>query len=210
MVFEMRFHNVLFEVAGSKARACVTAALFKNPVKEWTGRQLALAAGVSAPQTNSALAALKEQGIVVSTRVGPAMLWRVNERHYLSQWISPFCNMERRLPAFLAQQIGEKIGFGGISKIVLFGSVARGEERPTSDIDVLVLVEKDSFKQSVREKMLELSLEFSLVLGNPLSPVILTRKKFEDKKKKPLYANIAKEGLVVYDKVVDWNANEAG
>ena len=82
------------------------------------------------------------------------------------------------------------------SKIILFGSFARGENQINSDIDLLILIEKEKItrKDEKRIKYPLYDLEFET--GQIISPLLFSMKEWEDKHSiTPLYNNIKQEGI---------------
>ena len=79
---------------------------------------------------------------------------------------------------------------------ILYGSEARGDARPDSDIDVLVLLEGDK-RDFLREEMLSGKLyEIELSTGVLISPMIMLRKQWENRPfKTPFYINVMNEGV---------------
>ena len=84
-----------------------------------------------------------------------------------------------------------------IIKIILYGSVARGEEREDSDIDVLIITNYDSFKMQklVSDVVIKILLEY----GVYISAKVLSVEEFNQIKKlnTSFYRNILKDGVVV-------------
>ncbi|MBI3588222.1 nucleotidyltransferase domain-containing protein [Candidatus Micrarchaeota archaeon] len=196
----MRFHNVLSEVAGSRSKARVLETLLNVPGVRYTGRQLALKARVSQSQTNKALEKLNQYGMVRAIRAGSAVVWSANLQHVVIKWLLPLSSAERQIPALIGRELDEEIGLRGkVDRIVLFGSVARAQERPTSDVDILVIVSHHRHKAAVHEKVLDVSSRLLEVLGNPLMPVVYTREEAREKKGSELMRNISKDGIVIYD-----------
>ena len=79
---------------------------------------------------------------------------------------------------------------------ILYGSEARGDARPDSDIDVLVLLEGDK-RDLKREMNLSGELyEVELASGVLVSPMIMLRKQWENRPfKTPFYVNVMNEGV---------------
>ena len=79
---------------------------------------------------------------------------------------------------------------------ILYGSEARGDARPDSDIDVLVLLEGDK-RDLKREMALSGELyEVELASGVLVSPMIMLRKQWENRPfKTPFYVNVMNEGV---------------
>lgn len=87
-----------------------------------------------------------------------------------------------------------------IHSILLFGSVARGEARPNSDIDIAVLTnEPTSWDDSrVLEVLLNINDDSILTLGEAgqFNPTVIAYKKFLEKSKKhSFYAAILQDGI---------------
>ena len=79
---------------------------------------------------------------------------------------------------------------------ILYGSEARGDARPDSDIDVLILLDGDK-RNLKRESALSGELyEVELASGVLVSPTIMLRKQWEQRPfKTPFYVNVMNEGI---------------
>ena len=77
----------------------------------------------------------------------------------------------------------------------LFGSKAKGNYSDESDIDLLIVLEDYDWK--VENEIYEICFEIGLEYDVLLSPVIFSKKEFDDKLTKitPFYKVVAKEGL---------------
>ena len=60
-----------------------------------------------------------------------------------------------------------------IEEIILFGSVARGDDRPDSDIDILVITAGEDFR--LREYLTGLVFDLLMQTGERLSVKVLSR-----------------------------------
>ena len=91
-----------------------------------------------------------------------------------------------------------KIFDGNISQIILFGSAARMDDLPESDIDIAVIIRQEiSFDK--RQEFLEGSAKFDMKYEKVFSFVDIE----EEKMKKwgeilPFYKNIQKEGILLW------------
>lgn len=87
--------------------------------------------------------------------------------------------MSRHRDAFeeFAERAQDELG-ESLEKLILYGSVARGEEHDESDVDVLAVVEDSSD----REVLEELAFDVSVEHGVFMVPLIKTSDEFRDKK----------------------------
>ena len=79
---------------------------------------------------------------------------------------------------------------------ILYGSEARGDARPDSDIDVLILLDGER-RDLKREHHLSGELyEIELSSGVLISPMIMLRRQWENRPfKTPFYVNVMNEGV---------------
>ncbi|MEK6923990.1 MAG: nucleotidyltransferase domain-containing protein [Candidatus Micrarchaeota archaeon] len=197
----MRFHNILSSISASHSQARVLETLLYLPARTWTGRQLALETKVSQARVNLALKKLREYGIVYSQRAGAAVLWSVNPRHLLVNSLKPVASMENYLQSYLVKEFkSNNLGLCEIDKIILFGSVARGDEKPSSDIDLLVIVKNASSKEKVLKELLDNSADLIGAFGgNALAPIVYSKEEAGQKSNSPFMQEIRKQGITIYD-----------
>jgi predicted nucleotidyltransferase len=108
---------------------------------------------------------------------------------------------EKALEAFLEKlqwQEGKNL-----LRVVLFGSVARGDSESGSDIDVFVLVENGA-RMELSERIVGLAMDVNLEEGESkvyVSPFISTLEEYGYDRAigLPVYYNIDEEGVILYD-----------
>ena len=83
-------------------------------------------------------------------------------------------------------------------KVILFGSQARGDARPDSDWDLLVLLDKDK-KNFIEDsnKYAYPFTEIGLKYGKMVMAMIYTAKEWENRKPTPLYKNVKRDGIEI-------------
>ena len=84
-----------------------------------------------------------------------------------------------------------------VMEIILFGSVARGEDKEYSDIDLLIITNYDSFK--MQKLVSEVVVEVLLKTGVYVSAKVLSFEEYNFLKEinSSFYRNISKEGIVI-------------
>lgn len=79
----------------------------------------------------------------------------------------------------------------------LYGSRARGNARPDSDYDLLVLIDKDTLTASDYDNYNYPLFELGLDLNEDISPRIFTKKQWESWTYDPFYKNVERDKIVV-------------
>jgi Nucleotidyltransferase domain len=103
----------------------------------FTGRQVARLAGASKEGTRHALARLVKQGIVRREAAGAAQMYRLNRDHLAAPGILALAGLREELLHRLGRTLAS--WRPPACYAALFGSTARGQERPDSDLDVFLL-----------------------------------------------------------------------
>ena len=104
-----------------------------------SGRELARRASVSQPTAREVLASLERQGILTVARSLRRDSYRLNPEHVLVPLVRDLFERERSVPQELERGVADAVRrIGDVTGAYLFGSAARGDMRPNSDIDVAI------------------------------------------------------------------------
>jgi predicted nucleotidyltransferase len=169
----MRFRNGLDDLLGSPIRIRLLRILTRFPERGFTGRELAKLCNSSPSQTNAALESLRDSGVAFREIAGRAHVWRLAPEHVLRDVFVQMFRSEANSLELLTAEVETLLKPLPVKRAFLFGSVARGEGRPTSDIDLLVFVGSRAEKEAVENALSRASPRFSLRFGNPLSSLVL-------------------------------------
>lgn len=194
----MRFHEPLNDILGNRAQIKVLRLLARTRSAH-TGRELARMVGQSHNTTRYALDELERNGLIVKQQAGRSNLYSLDQENIIfTDFLAPAFKLEERLLSEVADTFSRELG-EALVDIVIFGSVARAEELPHSDLD-LVLVFKDGTETGgLEDNIAEASLQVARRFGNQVSAIPLNRSDFYRKKKakQGLWKDIAETGISI-------------
>ena len=103
----------------------------------------------------------------------------------------------KSLPAVLTEIVSRLVNAYEPERIYLFGSHARGEEGPDSDLDLIVIVPDDALPERRRSR---LAYERLWGVATAADVLVWTRSRFEERLHlaSSLPATIAREGRLLY------------
>ena len=84
------------------------------------------------------------------------------------------------------------------SQTILYGSEARGDNKQNSDIDILILVDKDVLSPTEEDVITAPIYDLEIETGTVISPVVMTSRAWVAAKRKTLfYYNVMKDGVLL-------------
>lgn len=191
----MKFHTYLGQVLGTKAGISILRSLVKYRGKIFTVRGLARDAGISSVEASRTVGQLEQYGVIKIQPIGRAYQVSLNEQSYvLNKIVKPILIAEEKTLLEMTRILAKHLTTNKILSAVVFGSVAKEEEREDSDIDLLVI--SDDFDHAI-EAVANAREEIGLVFHNSLSPIILGKKKFISKRNDDLMLSIMSNHILV-------------
>jgi len=191
----MKLHAYLEQVLGTKAGISILRSLVRYRGKIFTVRGLARDSDVSSVEASRTIEQLEQYGIVKVQPVGRAYQVFLNEHSYvLNKIVKPILIAEEKTLSELITILKKHLTSKKILSAVVFGSIAKGEEREDSDIDLLVI--SDDFDHAI-EAVADAREEIASAFHSRLSPIIFTKKKFISKKKGDLVRSILSDHILV-------------
>jgi predicted nucleotidyltransferase/predicted DNA-binding transcriptional regulator len=169
-------------------------------------RKISRITGISKSTTSRILKELYSRGILLRKEVGNQSIYSLNTKNPLTLNL---CSLalslkfsELKIDAPLSNQITTFMNSCARSledellAIVLFGSIARGEVKKESDIDLLVILRSLEDSKKIEQMTQSVNASFT----RKISPTTITSKSFlaELKAKNLLYMKIIREGIPIY------------
>ncbi len=94
----------------------------------------------------------------------------------------------------IAQNFANAINSDKIIKIILFGSVARGEDNEESDIDILIISNDwEQIDSIITDEVFKVVLDTEELI----SPYVLSEKQFNETKNFNFLTNVLEDGVVI-------------
>ncbi len=150
----------------SDVRRRTLAAFYASPGLVTHARELARRLGNPSQVVGRELRRLEDAGILASETVGRTRRYRVNVDSPIAADVRGLVLRTIGAEALIRTALG---GVAGIEEAWIFGSHARGTERPSSDIDLLVIGPVD--RAALSERLVEVEQE----LGRDVNMVAYTR-----------------------------------
>lgn len=147
----------LTSILGSVGSVRVLRALVADRVPQ-SAPALAAAAGLTPQGVRLVLDALARQELVIVHGSGRTQLHALNPSHpFANALVALFVEEQRRWETMLESIRDVLVKHGaGVSAAWLYGSVARGEDSPDSDIDIAILARSHAVADRVREDLVPL------------------------------------------------------
>ncbi len=101
------------------------------------------------------------------------------------------CRVLKKLKRELALTYGDRL-----ERIILYGSRARGDARPDSDIDILLVIKGDFDYIELLKRSDDLAASLSLENDVVISRAFATKKEYEERQT-PFLINVRREGIAI-------------
>jgi predicted nucleotidyltransferase len=155
----------------SEVRRQILAAFYAGPGLVTHPRELARRLGHPSQVVGRELQRLEESGILASETIGRTRRYRVNAASPIAADVRGLVLRTIGAEALIRAALG---GVAGIEEAWIFGSHARGTERSSSDIDLLLIGPVD--RAALSERLVEVEQE----LGRDVNTVVYTRSELAD------------------------------
>lgn len=183
----------------------ILAVFHKNP-REMYLSEIAREAEISAERAHTYLKEMREQGYLIGEKRGNMSFYKPNFENELLVKELEFIEL-RKKHAFMGKNIVvgklmDKLvealqeNVDGLKAVFLFGSVARGEHKEESDVDVLVVCKT----KEDGDKILTAASKVGLQYGREVNTSIVTEEELKKgvEEKTGFYKTLARDMIVFY------------
>lgn len=185
--------NTFFGLFKSKTRNLLLLNFFLNPEKEFYTRELSRKLKSSVGNVANELKRIEAAGLIVTRQVGNILLYQANKQSpvfkEIKEIIIKIIGVEALIKPFFDKMSEIKVAF-------IYGSYARGDFDHASDIDLFVIVSKDSVKTYGK-----ISTELSCVeekTGRVINMDYMTEEEFakRQKRKNPYMQDLLQNKII--------------
>ncbi len=187
--------HVAEAVLGSTLKIRALRVLRRYPARDFTTRELAREVGASDVGVGKALDELEAYDVVRRRRIGRAYAVRANPDSAIFAATQGLFEREEDLGARFRRSVQRWCARQDVEYAELFGSAARGELRPESDVDLLVV---SRTPKTVYDALGDLEGETRRLFGRPLSPLVLTPEEFHRARSSSLGRELQHGGIPLY------------
>lgn len=188
-------------------------AFLQNPTGELYGRQIERMTDTNHERAGAYLGQLVNQKILLREEKGKQVFYRLNRKSERALKALAFLELEKRTEfirgskeGFIVQDLVTKVideCRSSIYFVLLFGSVARGHQRESSDIDVLFVLLGNGKTRKGIERIIK---KQELVSGKKISFHPVSLKELEKLwSSEPVYKNIWDERIVFFGEENFWS-----
>ena len=199
----MRFHHSLDGILGQRSKVALLRFLTRTRV-QMSGRELSRALGLDHKTCHKALQDLSREGVVDQQKIGTAIVYRMNENHVIVREIlQKVFEKEDLLLADYAEELRKSLGVR-VYSLILFGSVVRGEEEATSDVDMVLVVKDAKDARAARDALDATAVDLSGRYGNAPQVIVIEKSTFASKARRhdPFIQEVIRTGRVLDGKPI--------
>lgn len=111
--------------------------------------------------------------------------------------------MPKRMQSLIDQYVEEikRIYGSHVKQIILYGSYARGDFRPDSDVDIMILVDMSDLElKAYGQQLSYMTYDFNMDHDLDIKPIAKSQQHFQNwVEAYPFYANVEKEGVKLFE-----------
>jgi len=204
----MKVNRPLDQLLANEARIQILRTLFKFP-GEFTGRHIARLSRLPHATARLNLIALEDGDILKVKYIGRSKVYSLNTDNILRKPLADLFEAEQSVMQALESKLinallsDNKIK-NALAHASIYGSVIRGDERPDSDIDLLLIFDRKVDKSKLEKVLDQLDDEISTSFGKQLHIMLIECKTGSNEWRnalRPAFLNeLAEHSKILYGK----------
>ena len=196
------FNDNLDGLLSQKSKIKILRVLFKE-ADELSGREIAKKVNMSPSATYEALQKMKQENYLSVKRKGRMLLYSLKMQNYLIRKVlMPLFEREEAVYEEMLAYIKKGLlkNKEAVTSIVIFGSVAEGKPKATSDIDILIIAVSKTDKRRLDISTDRICTEVVKKYNVTISPYLLTYSEVRQKyaRGEPIILSILNNNRLIY------------
>jgi predicted nucleotidyltransferase len=192
----MKVHRPLDDILRGKGMVRLLRVLLRHPAPI-SAPELACTTGLALSHVQGALRVLEIHGLVDREIAGRTHLWTLSERNALLEPLRSLFEAELQLEASLVDELATGLRRSPVEGALLFGSVARGDETGSSDVDLFVQIAAERDREKVWNALVPLAGRVRDRFGLNLAPLVVTREEARKSLGRQFVSNLRRDGKPV-------------
>lgn len=193
----MQFHNLAETLLGSKVKIKVLRTLWKYKEKEFTIRELAKFLEISHTGIKKVLDELDKTNVVKLRTLGKSHAFKLNANSYAARIVEDVFEKEAKALSELQETLRKELTSSWVTSAALFGSLAKAEETPLSDIDLFIVTEN---RKKAEETIAELQKDVSEKFGNSISAYYANKQDLKNKRRDSPIKQVLQDHVLICGK----------
>lgn len=190
--------DILSFVMASENRKEIAKALLEYPKRHWSCSAIEELTKLPHSTVFRALKGFVHYGILKQAKINRKDILYEMIHSPLSEELKRALNIGKLTAKSIALGFVKAIKSNDVKSAVLYGSSVRGNLKPESDIDVLVVVGRQD--KSLRKEILDAASEISSRVNKSISPVIMDQKELQREKNSHFILSVKENMEVLYGK----------
>lgn len=183
----------------SENRKKIVKTLFLYSKRQWSCSVVEEVTRTSHATAFRTLSSLTYYGLLKTTKVNRKdVIYELVLESPLTKELRRIFEIQVNVAKTMAKSFADKIKFNGVLSVILYGSTAKGDIKPESDIDVLVIIH--NYDKELEKKIYDFSGELSSKYNKTISPVIMTEKDLQKEKNSNFIKSVKANMKVLYGK----------
>ena len=193
----MRTDAISF-VLGSENRKRIIKTIFEYPKRQWSCSSLEELTKISHATVFRTLDGLKDFGVLKSIKINKKDIIYELVSSPLSKELKRIINIEKITARNIANNFINKIKSKHVYSAILYGSSIKGNLKPESDIDVLIILNKHN--KNLEKKIFDIAAALSSKLNRTISIIIMDIKEINKEKDSQFIKSVRADMEVIYGK----------